>query len=87
MHMENLLEILEQAPLEECRSAAILTADLYKKMAPYFECGVSTEQEELDFCGMVDLTLDEGGLTDQKARSEVLSKIYNATGFPQLYKG
>lgn len=87
MHMENLLEIVEQAPLEDCRSAEILAANLYKKIAPYMERGISTEQDELDFCGMVDVTLDEGGLTNQNARTETLNRIYDTTGFPHIYKG
>ncbi len=87
MHMEHLLEILEKTPLEEGRSAAILAADLYKEIAPYLEKGIATEQEELDFCGMVDVALDEGGLTDQNARAEATNQIYNAAGFPHLWKG
>lgn len=87
MHMENLLEIVEKAPLEDCRSAEILAVNLYKQIAPYMEKGISTEQEELDFCGMVDVTLDEGGLIDQNARAETLSQIYDAAGFPHIYKG
>lgn len=98
MHLENLFEILENAPLEKRRSAAvyistrnrntaILTANLYKEMAPFFEKGITTEQEELDFCCMVDAVLDEGGLRNQNARADILNQIYDATGFPHLYKG
>lgn len=87
MHMENLLEIVEQAPLEDCRSAEILAANLYKKIAPYMKEGISTEQEELDFCGMLDIILDEGGLTNQNARAETLNRIYDATSFPHICKG
>lgn len=87
MHMETLLEIVEQAPLEGCRSAEILAANLYKKIASYIEKGISTAEEELDFCSMVDVMLDEGGLTNQNARAEVLNQIYDAAGFPHIYKG
>lgn len=51
MHMENLLETVEQAPLEDCQSTEILTANLYKQIVPFMEKGVLTEQEEMDFCG------------------------------------
>lgn len=87
MHMETLLEIVEQAPLEDCRSAEILAANLYKQITPYIEKGISTAEEELDFCSMVDIMLDEGGLTNQNARAAVLNQIYDATGFLYIYKG
>ena len=87
MHMEHLLEILEKTPLEEGRSAAILAADLYKEIAPYLEKGIATEQEELDFCGMVDVALDEGGLTDQKRARRGNQSNLQRSRFPASLKG
>ncbi len=49
--------------------------------------GITTEQEELDFCNMVDVALDENGLTNDAARIEALNHIYKATGFPYFFKG
>lgn len=88
MHMETLLEIVERAPLEDCRSVEILAANLYKKIAPYIEKGISTAEEELDFCSMIDVMLVEGGLTNQNAFApDILNQIYDAAGFPHIYKG
>lgn len=79
MHMENLLETVEQTPLEDCQSTEILTANLYKQIVSFMEKGILTEQEEMDFCSMADVVLDEDGLTNQDARVKTL----NATDFPQ----
>ena len=86
MHMENLLSILEKAPLEEGVSAEIIAANLYKLIEPTLKKGITTEQEELDFCNMVDVALDENGLTNDAARIEALNHIYKATGFPYFLK-
>ena len=87
MHMENLLSILEKAPLEEGVSAEIIAANLYKLIEPTLKKGITTEQEELDFCNMVNVALDENGLTNDAARIEALNHIYKATGFPYFFKG
>lgn len=36
---------------------------------------------------MVDVALDEGGLTNQNARAEVPNHIYDTIGFSHIYKG
>ena len=86
MHMEDVLAILEKMPMEECRSAAILAADVYKAVVPYLEKGIHNDGEELDFCGEIDGILDEGGIVNNDSRTKALCEIYDACGFQHYWQ-
>lgn len=87
MHMEDVLAILEKLSKRKCRSPVILAAEVYKATMPYLESGIHNVEEELDYCGEIEVILDEGRIRSAEARSDALNKIYDAAGFQHFWNG
>ena len=84
--MEAIWAILKNAPMEDGRIPEVLTVEVYEAVLPYLQKGIHNDQDELDFCGEIDLMLDEGGVVNVDARVQIMNQIYDAAGFPRYWE-
>ena len=82
MQTEILKFILRAIPLSKSYT--------YEKLEDgdrYFTNGIASEEDELDFCGIISVVLDEATLLNQDLQVELINEIYNAAGFQRFWKG
>ena len=84
---EGLRRIIANAPMKKSGEQEALVTRLFNEIEPYLSKGIKTAEEELDFCSLVDVALDEGGVEDQNARANAVGQIYDAIGFTHFWKG
>ncbi|MDD4564708.1 MAG: hypothetical protein PHE79_04440 [Eubacteriales bacterium] len=85
--IEQLQKIIAKAPLKKSIRRKKLVERLFKEIEPYLLKDISTVEEELDFCSLVELVLDKGGVGGPDARVDTLGQIYDAIGFTHFWKG
>lgn len=86
--VENVLQTVRICRGRGHSRAAILDKIL-KSGEPYFSNGISSVDDELDFCQSVSVALDECSYLNMSydARIELLNRIYDAVGFPHYWEG
>ncbi|GEM_PF-4137858 len=87
MQTEILKFILRAIPLKNEYTHAKLFERILKDGEPYFSNGITSEEDELDFGSIISLAIDEATFLKADLQAELLNQIYNAAGFPHLWKG
>lgn len=85
--IERLQAIIDKAPMKKSSRRKKLVERLFKEIEPYLSKDISTAEEELDFCSLVEMILDEGGVEGPNARVDTMGQIYDAIGFTHFWKG
>jgi hypothetical protein len=85
--IERLQAIINKAPMKKNSRRKKLVERLFSEIEPYLSKGISTVEEELDFCSFVEMILDEGGVEGPNARVDIMGQIYDAIGFTHFWKG
>lgn len=87
MQIETLQFILRAIPLKKGYTHATLLKRILKDGDHYFSNGIASEKEELDFCGIISLAIDEATRLKPDLQAELLNQIYNAAKFPHFWNG
>ncbi len=87
MKTDILKFILRAIPLREAHTHEKLLERILKDGERYFTNGITSEEDELDFCGIISMALDEATLLNADLQTELLNEIYNAAGFQHFWKG
>ena len=87
MQTEVLKFILRAIPLSKAYTHEKLLERILKDGECYFTNGITSDEDELDFCGTISVALDEATLLNADLQAELLNEIYNAAGFQRFWKG
>ncbi len=87
MQTEILKFILRAIPLSKAYTYEKLLERILEDGDRYFTNGIASEEDELDFCGIISVVLDEATLLNQDLQVELINEIYNAAGFQRFWKG
>lgn len=79
--------ILRALPMKKGYTNAKLAKRILEDGEHYFTNGISSDEEELDFCSIISLALDEALDVNGEFRGELLNQIYNAAGFQHFWQG
>ena len=74
-------------PLREEQTVSGILERLDTEAERYFSNGVHSVEDELDFCSILALILDEETIVNQNVRTKLLNEMYEATGFERFYQG
>ena len=85
--IERLQKIIANAPMKKGGNRKTLVERLFKEIEPYLSKGITSVEDELDFCSLVELVLDESGVQGVDARVDTMGQIYDAIGFTHFWKG
>ena len=79
--------ILRALPMKKGYTHAKLVKRILKDGEHYFTNGITSDEEELDFCSIISLALVEALDVNQNIQAELLNQIYNAAGFQRFWQG